>query len=157
MSNPSPPKYDVALIYSCPDREALVKAIWSGWRGLQVESDIDSGCTVIRLLDEEISQTLLPLGQFFKGLRFHLPQLSVQRGFRQGDPISGYLFNMALDILNLIIKKFLDFNFNCRGICNQVAKSIDSFPSKYVMSKVTFWSQCEPFYNSEWITANQNT
>eukprot|EP01126_Amoeba_proteus_P012800 TRINITY_DN152_c0_g2_i1.p1 TRINITY_DN152_c0_g2~~TRINITY_DN152_c0_g2_i1.p1 ORF type:complete len:141 (-),score=3.43 TRINITY_DN152_c0_g2_i1:1030-1452(-) len=36
------------LIYSYPDPEVLVKAMWSGWRGytkdsLQVETDVDSG------------------------------------------------------------------------------------------------------------------
>eukprot|EP01126_Amoeba_proteus_P041233 TRINITY_DN4425_c0_g4_i4.p1 TRINITY_DN4425_c0_g4~~TRINITY_DN4425_c0_g4_i4.p1 ORF type:complete len:147 (-),score=9.34 TRINITY_DN4425_c0_g4_i4:285-725(-) len=29
--------------------------------------------------------------------------ISVMRGFRQGDPISGYLFNIALEVLNYMV------------------------------------------------------
>eukprot|EP01126_Amoeba_proteus_P012801 TRINITY_DN152_c0_g3_i4.p1 TRINITY_DN152_c0_g3~~TRINITY_DN152_c0_g3_i4.p1 ORF type:complete len:146 (-),score=5.19 TRINITY_DN152_c0_g3_i4:424-861(-) len=71
--------------------------------------------------------------------------------------------------------KYLGFTFDCHGLCSKTAKFIEKLPLKYlcikklhlsvlgmknffnsyVMSKITFWSQCESYYESEWITANK--
>eukprot|EP01126_Amoeba_proteus_P007094 TRINITY_DN1251_c0_g2_i6.p1 TRINITY_DN1251_c0_g2~~TRINITY_DN1251_c0_g2_i6.p1 ORF type:complete len:195 (-),score=23.04 TRINITY_DN1251_c0_g2_i6:164-748(-) len=83
-------------------------------------------------------------------------KIPIQWGSRQGDPISGYLFNIVLDVLNL------GFKFNGQGVVNQAAKFLDDLPSKYlrikklnVISKAVVWSQCESFFESEWVTADQ--
>eukprot|EP01126_Amoeba_proteus_P048060 TRINITY_DN5537_c1_g1_i3.p2 TRINITY_DN5537_c1_g1~~TRINITY_DN5537_c1_g1_i3.p2 ORF type:complete len:109 (+),score=13.75 TRINITY_DN5537_c1_g1_i3:314-640(+) len=52
--------FNIFLIYSCHDCEALVKAMWSGWRGLtkevlQVDFDVDLGFESSYYMDSLLS------------------------------------------------------------------------------------------------------